>query len=189
MAHTFFVSYRRDDAAAEALNVRSALQREFGDACAFMDTTSIAAGARWASILKLALDTATTVIVVIGPTWLTAGQNEFGQRRIDERDDWVRQELAISLASHKTVVPVRVGGAKLPPARSLPKGLKSLAKLNAIEMRRDYWDHDIKLLLAQLHDRQGGAVRRRTVGVAVPASFPRGPGRRHAGEITTDPRN
>ena len=74
MPHTFFVSYRRDDASAEALNVRSALRRHFGDECAFMDTSSIGAGVQWPDVIAAALQTATTVIAVIGPAWLTAGK-------------------------------------------------------------------------------------------------------------------
>src|SRR5262245_10668273 len=154
MAHTFFVSYRRDDASAEAVNIQSALGHHFGSECAFMDTSSISVGSQWEHVIESALATAKTVIVVIGPTWLTAGQTEFGERRIEDSEDWVRRELLAALASAKKVVPVLVRGAKLPPEKALPELLRPLTKLHAIEIRRDNWNHDLQLLLAQLDDRR-----------------------------------
>ncbi|MEO8259580.1 MAG: 4a-hydroxytetrahydrobiopterin dehydratase [Acidobacteriota bacterium] len=175
MAHRFFVSYRRDDTSAEALNVRSALRQHFGDDCAFMDTSSIDAGVQWAEVIEAALDSATTVVAVVGPAWLTAGLNEWGERRIDDSDDWVRQELARSLASGKKIIPVRVRGAKLPPASTLPDDLKPFARLQAIEIRRDYWDHDIQLLLAQLDDRPATPWEGGQEAWPYPRRFPEGP--------------
>jgi pterin-4a-carbinolamine dehydratase len=175
MAHTFFLSYRRDDASAEAINVRSALCRHFGDECTFMDTSSIDAGVRWTDVIKGALDTASTVIAVVGPAWLTAGQNEFGERRIDDPNDWVRQEIATALSSGKRVVPVRVRGARFPPASALPDDLKPFAALHAIEIRRDYWDHDLQLLLAQLDDRRAAPADGGQWTWPYPRRFPEGP--------------
>jgi pterin-4a-carbinolamine dehydratase len=175
MAHSFFVSYRRDDASAEALNVKSALTRHFGDRSVFLDTSSIDAGVRWADRLEGALDAATAIVAVIGPAWLTAGQNEFGERRIDDPNDWVRLELARGLASGKKIVPVRVRGARLPPASALPDVLKPMSALQAIEIRRDYWDHDIQLLIAQLDDRRAEPSEGGRWAWPYPKRFPEGP--------------
>jgi pterin-4a-carbinolamine dehydratase len=175
MAHTFFVSYRRDDASAEAINIKSALGRHFGSECAFMDTSSISVGSQWESVIKSALETANTMIVVIGPSWLTAGQTEFGERRIEDSEDWVRRELLESLASAKRVVPVLVRGAKFPPESALPDVLRALTKLHALEIRRDYWDHDIQLLLAQLDDRRATRSDGGQWTWPYPRRFPEGP--------------
>lgn len=149
MTPLVFLNYRRDDAGGEAIAISSALRKEFGDDSVFMDTSSLQAGTTWPEELQTALRGAETVLVVVGPDWLRAGSNEWGQRRIDREDDWVRQEIAMALNSNKRVIPVLVKGGQIPPSEVLPKDIETLPKRQAIELRRDYWDHDIKLLLAQ----------------------------------------
>jgi hypothetical protein len=100
--------------------------------------------------IKAALIAARTVIVVIGPEWLRSGTSEWGMRPIDKEDDWVREELTIALRDEKRVIPVLVREARMPPADVLPEALKALPARQAISLRRDYWDHDVKLLLAQI---------------------------------------
>src|SRR3954462_5694088 len=116
MTAPVFISYRRDDAGSEAISLRDALRREFGEESVFMDTSSLQAGAIWAEELQAGIGAAETVLAVVGPDWLRAGSNEWGQRRIDREQDWVRQELAVPLAKGKRVIPVLVRGARLPPA-------------------------------------------------------------------------
>lgn len=144
-----FISYRRDDAGAEAIAINNALHREFEVDSVFMDTSSLQAGDVWPEKLQAMLEIAETVLVIIGPDWLRAGSSEWGQRRIDRNDDWVRKEIALALTSNKRVIPVLVRGGKVPPSEVLPENIASLPKRQAIELRRDYWEHDIKLLLAQ----------------------------------------
>ena len=50
---------------------------------------------------------------------------------------------------NKTIIPVLIRGGRVPPAEALPATLSAFTKLQSIELRRDYWDHDIKLLTAQ----------------------------------------
>lgn len=147
---TLFISYRRDDSSSEAILLRDAMRREFGDQSVFMDTSSLQAGSVWSEEIKTALAAAHTVIVVIGPEWLRSGSSEWGTRRIDKDDDWVRQELTIALRDDKCVIPVLVREGKMPPADVLPDALKALPERQQIALRRDYWDHDVKLLLAQI---------------------------------------
>jgi pterin-4a-carbinolamine dehydratase len=64
----------------------------------------------------------------------------------------VRQEVAYALAHDKHVVPVLVGGARMPPEPALPESIRALSQRQYVEIRRDFWDHDVKLLLAQLLD-------------------------------------
>jgi hypothetical protein len=148
MSTSLFLSYRRDDAGPDTQAISDALRQAFGDDSVFMDTSSLQAGAVWPEELKTALKAAETILVVIGPEWLRAGTDEWGRRRIDREDDWVRQELALALKDKK-VIPVLVRGAMIPPAEALPEPLKALSQRQGIEIRRDYWNHDIKLLVAQ----------------------------------------
>jgi hypothetical protein len=141
-----FISYRRDDASAEAHLVHGLLRRQMGEANVFMDVSSIPPGTEWPEKIATNLRTATTVVAVIGPDWLRAGTDDWGRRRIDDESDWVRRELETALQSGKRVIPLLVRGAKVPPDSALPETLRGLFKRQYIEVRRDVWNHDIKLL-------------------------------------------
>lgn len=149
MSAKIFVNYRREDTSAEAGRLVAALKAQFGDESTFMDTT-MAAGTTWPDALHNALMEANTVLVLIGPDWLRVGSDEWGQRRIDDEKDWVRLEIETALENGKRVIPTLVNGGKLPPSSVLPEKLSDLGDQQKIEIRRDYWDHDIKLLLSQM---------------------------------------
>jgi|tagenome__1003787_1003787.scaffolds.fasta_scaffold18635604_2 hypothetical protein len=70
MPPTFFVSYRRDDASAEAGRITEAVKGRFGRDQVFLDTSGIDAGERWPEELRKALGAADVLITVIGPDWL-----------------------------------------------------------------------------------------------------------------------
>ncbi|GGZ33472.1 4a-hydroxytetrahydrobiopterin dehydratase [Streptomyces poonensis] len=129
-----FVSYRREDGAAEAWLLQARLSDRLGGAAVFLDDYAIPPGAVWPDRIRRALDSASAVIVVIGPHWVVAA-DEWSRRRIDQEDDWVRLEIAESLASNKNVLPVLVRGAAMPPAEALPVPIASLARLQAVELR------------------------------------------------------
>lgn len=149
VARPVFISYRRDDTGSDAIAIANSLRQEFGEGSVFMDTSSLQGGDVWPREIQDAMKSAETVLVIVGPDWLRAGSDQWGQRRIDRDDDWVRQEIASALSGNKRVIPVLVRGAVLPPEAALPEPLKALRQRRAMEIRSDYWNHDIKLLLAQ----------------------------------------
>ena len=149
MSPTFFISYRRDDASAEASRISRSVRDAFGEDQVFMDISGIEAGDRWPDELAIALREAQILIAVIGPNWLRLG-DEYGIRRIDQPDDWVKAEIESFLSSGKWIVPVCVSGAPQFPGSALPAAIRDLASLQHLEIRRDYWDHDIKLLTSVL---------------------------------------
>jgi TIR domain len=81
-----------------------------------MDTVSTAWGEEWPSALEKAISAADVVIVVIGPGWISA-QGDWGRRRIDQPDDWVRREIELALGSGKPTLPVLVGDTAMPRPR------------------------------------------------------------------------
>jgi pterin-4a-carbinolamine dehydratase len=170
-----FISYRRDDAGSEAILLRDAMRREFGEKSVFMDTSSLQAGSVWSDEIKAALSTADSVMVVMGPEWLRSGTSEWGMRRIDNEDDWVRQELTMAFRENKRVIPVLVRDAGMPPASVLPETLKALPDRHHISLRRDYWDHDVKLLLAQIPARVKKTDADNTDLSPYPRNSPEGP--------------
>jgi pterin-4a-carbinolamine dehydratase len=144
-----FISYRRNDSGHEARSVRDAITGVFGKDEVFFDTDA-RLGEPWPAHIQNALRHCTVVLAIIGPKWLST--DEWGQRRIDSETDWVRLELASALAQEKRVLPIYVSEAKRPPAGVLPEVLRPLVERQDIEVRRDFWDHDLSLVLAQLHE-------------------------------------
>jgi pterin-4a-carbinolamine dehydratase len=174
MAASIFISYRRDDSAAEAGALCKALRQKIGANLVFMDTSSIEPGSKWPGAIEHALKSANTVVVVIGPEWVRSA-DEWGQRRIDQEDDWVKQEVALALKDNKTIIPILVRDARIPPPDVLPEGLKELPERQVIELRRDYWDHDIKLLLAPFHKKGTGETDSSKQRGPYPIDPPMGP--------------
>src|SRR5262245_58499099 len=113
MAGRIFVNYRRDDSASHALNVAQYLEATFANRNVFLDIDRMRAGQSFPNVLRERLSVSKVMLAVIGPNWLDL-RNEQGQRRLDDPSDWVRLEIAAALKSGKIVVPVLVGGARLP---------------------------------------------------------------------------
>jgi len=107
-----FISYRRADSKEQADHLYNDLQREFGKDQVFMDTSSIHLGDPWPEKLDATLKSAQMVLIVIGPGWLEA-KDENGVRRIENKDDWVRLELTKSLKYDHIIIPVLVNNATL----------------------------------------------------------------------------
>jgi pterin-4a-carbinolamine dehydratase len=163
MQPSIFVSYRREDSAAEAALLRTTLLGQFGDEAVFMDTSSIQAGAEWPSRIKSALDSAKAVLVILGPEWVRVN-DDWGQRRIDQENDWVRKEIELALAQDNEVIPVLVNGGQIPPSDKLPQSISTLPNRQAIEIRTAYWDHDVKLLLSRLESLAETPLGQKSVG-------------------------
>ena len=93
-----FISYRRADSVHAVHAIAAQLGARFGPSQVFMDLRSIAPGDQWPRRIRTELTSSRVVLAVIGPEWLKS-HDEYGRRRVDLEDDWVRQELA--LAIHK----------------------------------------------------------------------------------------
>lgn len=170
MTDTIFVSYRRDDAAAEANAIAKFVETCTSDSSVFFDTSSITAGEDWPDTLRKQVKLAKIVLVIIGPEWVRVA-DEWGQRRLDDPTDWVRNEVETALSSNAKLIPVFVKAARMPPSTVLPTSLQDITRKQAIELRRDYWDHDIQLLLAQFTE----ASESSTTAKSHAGHFPRSP--------------
>jgi pterin-4a-carbinolamine dehydratase len=126
-----------------------------------MDTGSIAPGSDWPESIQAALAGAAILMAVVGPDWLRAGSDDYGLRPIDKASDWVRKELEYALDAGKLLVPVLVRDATLPPATVLPTTLHRFVTKEALAIRSQYWDHDVKLLLRQLEQSSGAITDER----------------------------
>jgi hypothetical protein len=124
MPHKIFISYRRDDSAASALSIGQYLENEFGRKNVFIDI-DMRAGVKFPTVLEQRLSECKVMLVLIGPHWLNA-RDEQGHLRLHDLDDWVRLEISHALDRNITVIPVRVGGAGLPLKGQLPPDIQGL---------------------------------------------------------------
>jgi len=141
-----FICYRRDDSAYAATAIHDKLKQELTDGEVFFDVQSIPPGKNFRTYLEDAVARCDVLLVIIGTGWLDARFEEgpnIAQRRLDDPDDFVRIEIASALERGIPVIPVLVGGAKMPPHSSLPPALGGLADLQAVEVRsgRDFVRH------------------------------------------------
>lgn len=159
---TIFISYRRTDSGGYAGQLRDFLQGHYGSRVLYLDHADTDAGDRWKARLAAALDAADVVLVVIGPDWLTT-PDEDGHRKLDEPTDWVRREVDASLAKPETrVIPVLVGGARLPSTAELPESMADLPERQSREVRPDAFRVDARRLVRAI-----GGWRSQIVGLPI----------------------
>jgi hypothetical protein len=144
-----YLSYRRNDVGGYAGRLADGLRQRLGAKSIFQDVTAIPLGQAFTAVIDRALDESDVVLAVIGPGWLTASTPE-GRPRLLEPDDFVRLEVARALQREVRVVPVLVGGARLPTAADLPEDLQGLVERQGIVLRDESWYQDVESLARSL---------------------------------------
>jgi len=167
MAGNIFINYRRDESGHVAGRLHDSLAPKFGRNKLFMDVDNIPVGRDFEEYLKSQVAACDAMLAVIGPDWLTA-KDETGQRRLDNPEDFVVVEIAAALARNIPVVPVLVGGARMPKASELPDSLKPLARRQAFQIRHTNFRGDSDALVNRLREAlgdsaSGGRWRVRTI--------------------------
>lgn len=168
MAGKIFISYRRDDARADARSIYQRLERTFGARRLFIDVDTIERGRDFTKVLDQYLSDCTVMLPVIGSKWLSAKTDE-GHRRLDDPADFVRLEIAKALARDIPVIPILVDGARMPKAADLPDDLKPLAKRQASTVGHETFPRDLDSLERDIKKLQKGAPRRSLWWIAVAA--------------------
>jgi hypothetical protein len=64
---------------------------------------------------------------LIGDQWVTI-TDEHGRRCLDDPDDFVRLEIEAAMTRSVRVIPILVGGARMPRAEELPDSLAKLVR-------------------------------------------------------------
>jgi len=156
-----FLNYRRADTSGHAGRLSDLLDARFGDGTVFRDVASIDAGTDFVDAIQRAVGSARLMMVLIGNTWATATTSE-GARRLDDPEDFVRIEIATALRQGLPVLPVLVEDAQLLAERDLPTDLKTLARVQAVELTEARWQYDTGRLvdavarIASIEPKQGG---------------------------------
>lgn len=81
-----FVSYRRGDSSGWAGRIHDHVASHVGESQFFMDVSDIDLGDDFRDVIRRRLSVVDTVIVVIGPDWLTI-EDKDGSRRLDDPGD------------------------------------------------------------------------------------------------------
>lgn len=146
-----FISYRREDSIAYAGRLHDHLAAHFGADAVFMDIGQIAAGEDFAKVLADKIAASDVVVALIGPLWLNLSNAQ--GRRLEQADDFVRYELAAALSQGKRLIPVLVGGARMPESKDLPVVIAALARRQAHEMDDKRFQFDLDALIRQIERR------------------------------------
>ncbi|MGE0490467.1 MAG: SUMF1/EgtB/PvdO family nonheme iron enzyme [Vulcanimicrobiota bacterium] len=153
-----FLSYRRSDSTPYSTLIRDFLTREFGAKRLFRDLEEIEAGEEYARVLKEKIGKSNAVLVLVGPKWL----QEFLDR--DGQTDYVVMEMKTAFGRRRPIIPVLVGGGRLPSEKdleNLPAETRDLVSnlkaLNAVTYPDDVAGRDDaeRKLLRRLHRLKG----------------------------------
>jgi len=156
-----FISYRREDTGTAADRLFNDLGKALGKNQVFLDFRSLMAGSNFAVQLANTIGSCDAVLVLIGPDWKKA----LSERRSGE--DYVLLEIQQALEAGIRTIPVLIAGARMPQENGLPDRLKPLASLQALEITQTRWDHDVKLLIAELKARWKGKTEKVAAGAGV----------------------
>jgi hypothetical protein len=149
------LNYRRGDTAGSAGRLYEALSKRFGEENVFMDIDKIEPGLNFVEVIKRWVGSCDVFLAMIGQHWLTAA-DQWGQRRLDDPEDFVRLELEEALARPDVrVIPVLVQDVDMPSKAQLPPSLQEFALRNGLEIRDVSWGYDVDRLIEALEKIEG----------------------------------
>ena len=145
-----FISYRRNDAAANAELIHDRLVKAIGKSHVFHDQ-DIPDGEDFKKTIEKRLSSSQVVLAVVGPEWLTVTDKE-GNRRLADPSDFVRRELegALKRGDDVQLIPVLVHGASMPTENELPASLAAFTNRSNHIIRDTHIVEDIGTLIASI---------------------------------------
>ncbi|HKK69628.1 MAG TPA: CHASE2 domain-containing protein [Candidatus Krumholzibacteria bacterium] len=145
-----FLSYRRQDSLVMTARLRDKLADRFGAERVFMDFDAIPFGADFRAHLQQELDQCDVFLVMIGPDWAGAVEGPARNRLLGDPNDFVRMEVEVALEKRLPVIPVLVGGAKMPAEDEVPPSMREVLFLQAasLDSGLDFHVHAERLLAA-----------------------------------------
>src|ERR1700680_183554 len=144
-----FISYRREDTSGYAGRLYDQVSAHFGRDHVFMDVADLEPGSDFVETIEKKVGTCDALIALIGKNWLTI-KDEQNQVRLSRPGDFVNVEIAAALKRNVEVIPVLVGGAKMPLERELPESLLLLSRRQALEISDVHFTRDVGDLIEAL---------------------------------------
>ena len=168
-AKTIFISYRRRTSIDITGRIYDRLATHFGENSVFKDVDSIPFGVNFRNHLEQEVSHCPVLLAVIDPHWLEV-PDDLGRPKLTNPADWVRIEIETALQRDRLVIPVLVGGARLPDETALPEGLKALAYRQSAQVRCDPDFHrDMDRLIHRIEGVFGGLSVGGATGVPAPS--------------------
>jgi hypothetical protein len=138
-----FISYRREDSIGHAGRLYDRLVERFGRERVCRDIETIEAGEDFVEAVRQRVAKSDVLLVLIGPRWLTATDDE-GRWRLADENDLVRLEIATALDRNIRVIPVLLQGATMPRAKDLPAEQSSLSAMRSRSETRQADSKDLR---------------------------------------------
>ena len=145
MSGQIFISYRREESRWSARSLHDRLCRDFDPKQIFMDIDAIPLGEDFVEAIETTVGKCDVLIAVIGKNWLISNDDQ-GNRRLDNPEDFVRMEIGAALKRKIRVIPVLLDGALMPRADELPEDLKPLVRRNALPITETSFEGDLHRL-------------------------------------------
>ncbi len=155
-----FISYRREDSIAHTGRLYDRLVVRFGAERVFMDIDTLDFGVDFVDAIQQTVASCDVLIAVIGRQWLDS-KDDTGRRRLDNPEDFVRVEIEAALERDVRVIPILVGGARMPHSSDLPDAINKLARRNALDISDMHLRESVGRLLISLEKLLATADQRR----------------------------
>ncbi len=150
-APKLFISYRRDETPVSAAWLYAVLVERFGEQNVFMDL-KLKAGENFVKRISEVVGSCHILLLVMGPRWADPEDGE-GAASIRDPDDFVRLEAEIAMARDDVqVLPVLVGGAKMPHPDELPEQLRELTQIHAKQLTNERRAEDMEELVGRVDE-------------------------------------
>jgi hypothetical protein len=150
-APKLFISYRRDETPVSAAWLYEVLVERFGEPNVFMDL-KLKPGENFVKRISEVVGSCHILLLVMGPRWADPEDGE-GAASIKDPDDFVRLEAEIAMARDDVqVLPVLVGGAKMPHPDELPEQLRELTQIHAKQLTNERRAEDMKELVGRVDE-------------------------------------
>ena len=145
-----YISYRPSDSRETTHRIYDRLVDRFGRKAVFRDIEGIALGVPFPQLLRDTLTRTGTVLVIMGPTWLSVKDRD-GNERLEDADDVVRMEVETALRLGVPIIPIATPNASLPTCSELPEAIADLAQRNGLAIRLEPdFQRDLDHLVAKL---------------------------------------
>tara|TARA_Y100000052_G_scaffold791_2_gene687 strand:- start:5653 stop:6744 length:1092 start_codon:yes stop_codon:yes gene_type:complete len=123
----------------------------------FVDIHHIPVAERFDRYVENILKQCSHCLVIMGPNWAQISDSD-GNRKLDNPNDFVRQEISTALKNGIPILPILFDSAVMPDADDLPADLRSIVFQNSLRVEREYIEagvarlsNDIGLSKPRLH--------------------------------------
>ena len=144
-----FLSYRREDSRDSTVRLSKHLALRFGKGLVFRDEEDIEPGDEWPEVIMNSIAGCDAFLLIIGPKWLEA-RNSAGQRRLDDPDDVLLNEILHALKHERMVIPVLLNTTEMPSRSELPEAIECIRDRQYVRLSDAGWTDDVAELLDRL---------------------------------------